>query len=150
MQITINRFAKLPGYTIGHLYVDGVYFCDTLEDTDRGLQQSMSEEQIRAVKVPGKTAIPAGTYAVTLAVQSPRFKSSKQYAFCKGFLPRLIDVPGFDGVLIHIGNKPEDTEGCLLVGENKAKGQVLKSAETFRRLYAIMAAANDSIVCTLA
>jgi hypothetical protein len=80
-----------------------------------------------------------------LDVVSNRFKDKAQYQFCKGFLPRLINVPAFEGVLIHIGNTPKDTEGCILVGENKVVGQVLNSTQTFRRLYDILKKATDYI-----
>ena len=101
MELTLIRTAKLSGYTIGHLYLDGDYFCDTLEDTDRGLTSDMSEEEIAAVKVAGQTAIPTGKYRVTLEVVSPKFSKKSAYAFCEGKLPRLIGTPGFEGVLIH-------------------------------------------------
>lgn len=97
----LDRFAKKSGYTIGRLYVDGEYFSNTLEDVDRGLRQGQTEEYIRSVKVKGQTAIPMGRYQITLAVRSPRFGARAAYQFCGGKLPRLIDVPGFDGVLIH-------------------------------------------------
>ena len=73
MKLTIKRTITRNNYTLGKLYVDGVYFCDTLEDRDRGLTQNMSVEQIKSIKVPGETAIPKGTYKVTLDVVSPKF-----------------------------------------------------------------------------
>lgn len=133
--LKIERIAKKEGYTIGKLYVDGVYFCDTLEDTDRGLTSSMSLEEIESRKVWGKTAIPSGTYKVVTDVVSPRFSKVKQYTFCGGKLPRLVGIKGFDGVLIHIGNYPKDTDGCILVGKNKAVGSVLESTVAFMKLY---------------
>lgn len=136
MKLTLKRIAKRPAYTIGRLHIDGVYFCDTLEDTDRGLDDDMAIQQIKAKKVYSETAIPTGTYPITLEIKSSRFGSRQQYAFCKGMLPRLIGVKGYDGVLIHIGNTPKDTSGCILVGKNKAVGQVLESAATFKALYA--------------
>lgn len=135
MQLTLNRIARKPGYTIGRLYIDGRRFCDTLEDTDRGLTQAMRPEQIAGLKQRGATAIPTGTYRVATNIVSPRFSGRKQYAFCQGRLPRLLNVPGFEGILIHIGNTPKDTEGCILVGENRVKGQVVNSTATFKRLY---------------
>lgn len=124
-----------PGYTIGRLYVDGEYFCDTLEDTDRGLRQGQSIDVLRRIKIKGSTAIPTGRYKITLGVVSPKFGSRAQYKRIGGRLPRLLNVPAFDGVLIHIGNTPRDTEGCILVGQNKVVGQVINSADTFFRLY---------------
>lgn len=109
MKLLLERRYKKPGYTVGRLYVDGAFLCDTLEDRVRDLS--------REKKVPGKTAIPAGKYEVIVNI-SPKFKRK---------LPRLLNVPGFEGILIHRGNTPEDTAGCILVGENKAKGKVLNS-----------------------
>lgn len=116
MEITVKRIAKRPAYTIGKMYLDGMYFCDTLEDTVRDLTKE--------AKVYGKTAIPAGKYPVVISF-SPRFKKD---------LPLLMNVPYFSGVRIHSGNTAEDTEGCILVGENKAVGKVLNSRATFTRL----------------
>ena len=142
LNLKIKRIAKRNTYTIGHLYIDGVQFCDTLEDTSRGLYQNMSLDEINRLKISGKTAIPTGTYSVTLSIKSPRFSTKKQYAFCKGYLPRLLNVPGYDGVLIHIGNSDKDTEGCILVGENKSVGKVLNSTATFKKLYTILKTAD--------
>lgn len=138
LNLTLKRIAKRPTYTIGRLYVDGKYFCDTLEDTDRGLQQSSPESVNKAKKKKGLTAIPTGKYRITLDVQSQRFSQVAFYKFCNGYLPRLLNVPAFDGVLIHVGNTAKDTEGCILVGENKAVGKVLNSRDTFLRLYDIL------------
>lgn len=150
MKLTLKRRYKCDAYTIGSLYVDGVYFCDTLEDRDRGLRQDMSLADIKAKKVAGKTAIPAGEYRVTVAIFSPKFGRRAFYrSTCNGKLPRLIEVPGFDGVLIHCGNTAADTDGCLLVGENKVKGQVINSQATFKRLYPLLWAAykrNEAIM----
>lgn len=114
MEILVQRIAKRDDYTIGRLFVDGKYVCDTLEDKVRE----------PGVKVAGKTAIPAGRYRVIVNV-SPKFGRE---------LPRLLDVPGFEGILIHRGNTPEDTAGCILVGENRAKGKVLNSTPYELRL----------------
>lgn len=143
MILRVERRYKCNGYTIGRLYIDGSYFCDTLEDADRGLQSGMSAEEIAAKKLKSITAIPTGEYQVTLKVVSPRFGSDKFYKqVCRGKLPRLLNVKGFDGVLIHCGNTAKDTEGCILVGENKVKGQVINSRDTFRRLYPQLLAAH--------
>ena len=125
MEILVKRIAKKPKYTIGKMYIDGQYICDTLEDTDRGLNQNMSLEEIKNKKVYGETAVPTGTYKVDMNTVSPKFKSRTWAKPYGGKLPRLVLVPGYDGVLIHPGNKAEDTLGCILVGENKAVGQVL-------------------------
>lgn len=116
MQIQIKRHFKGPQYTVGRLFVDGIYECDTLEDTVRP----------DGVKIAGQTAIPAGTYKVTITY-SPRFKK---------MLPLLHNVPNFTGVRIHTGNTHEDTDGCILVGYNRVKGRVCDSRAAFRRLFA--------------
>lgn len=109
MKLTLNRIFKGESYTIGKLYIDGVYYCDTLEDKVRNLPAEK--------KVMQETAIPPGEYMVIVNV-SPKFKRE---------LPRLLNVPYFDGILIHRGNTPKDTSGCILVGENKVKGKVINS-----------------------
>ena len=94
----------------------------------------MPSEEIEKIKVYGKTAIPTGTYKVDMNTVSPKFKDRTWAKPYSGKLPRLLDVKGYSGVLIHVGNKPEDTLGCLLVGENKVKGQVINSTAAFNRL----------------
>ena len=148
MELRLRRIARREKYTIGHLYIDGEYFCDTIEDKDRGLQQEMPLAVIKSIKIPSETAIPMGKYRVTLKVKSPRFSNKATYKFCDGYLPRLINVPGYDGVLIHIGNTANQSAGCILVGENKAVGQVVNSTETFRKLYERLKKA-DSIWLTI-
>ena len=138
LNIRIDRIAKKSTYTIGKLYLNGVYFCDTLEDTDRRLVQGMHLQKIKDRKIKGATAIPKGKYKVTMNVVSPRFSKRATYQFCQGKLPRLLNVDGYEGVLIHIGNTAKDTEGCILVGQNKVVGQVINSTVTFQKLYAEM------------
>ena len=128
MEIQVNRIARKDGYTIGRMSLNGEYFCDTLEDTDRGLNSSMQESEILAKKIKAQTAIPTGKYDVILTF-SPRFKR---------VLPLLLSVKGYEGIRIHAGNTTEDTEGCLLVGENKAKGQVLNSRGTLEKLMSVL------------
>ena len=135
MELRLERSHKLNDYTIGDLYIDNIFYCNTLEDTDRGLTSSMTKQEIDAIKIKGKTAIPTGTYKITLDVVSPRFSTSQSYKSINGKLPRLLDVPGFEGILIHIGNTPKDTDGCILVGYNKIKGQVIDSKKAFDDLY---------------
>lgn len=142
MELRLHRIACKPQYSIGKLYIDNEYFCDTIEDKDRNLDDSMTEQAIRSKKVYAETAIPTGTYRVTLNVQSPKFKNQATYAFCKGYLPRLLDVKGFDGILIHIGNTQYNSAGCILVGQNKVVGRVINSTETFKKLYAKLDEAN--------
>lgn len=137
MNILVKRVAKKASYTIGKMYINGVYFCDTCEDTDRGLTQYMSLAEIKRKKIYSRTAIPTGTYNVTMNVISPRFSKRDFYKKnCDGGrVPRLLNVPGFDGVLIHVGNSAADSNGCLLVGKNSQVGKVLNSTNTFLALY---------------
>ena len=113
--------------------INGRYFCDTLEDTDRGLRESMTEDEIAALKVKGATAIPTGTYRIDMQTRSPRFGR---------VLPRLVSVKGYAGVLIHSGNTAADTEGCILVGENRERGKVLNSRSTLEHLLVFLRAAQ--------
>lgn len=143
MKLKSKRIFKGDLYTISKLYIDGVYECEVLEDTDRGLSNSMNISEIKKVKQYGKTAIPTGTYAIDMDTVSPKFKDRSWAKVCDGKLPRLKNVKGFDGVLIHVGNKPEDTLGCLLTGYNKVKGQVVNSTVAFTKLYEKMKEAYD-------
>lgn len=138
MKLKLIRKYKTKNYCIGHLYVNGIYECDTLEDTDRGLTEDSPLSEIQSKKIYGETAIPTGTYKIDMNTVSPKFKDRSWAKFCGGKLPRLIDVPGYSGVLIHVGNKPADTLGCILVGDNKIKGQVINSTSTFQELYSLM------------
>lgn len=135
MELKLKRIAKRGTYTIGRLFIDEERFCDTLEDRDRGLSQTLPLASNKARKVKGETAIPTGRYQVTLGVKSPKYAARKQYAFCNGYVPRLINVPAFDGILIHIGNTAADSEGCILVGKNTKVGMVTHSTVTFWQLY---------------
>lgn len=99
MNLLLKRTLLTAERTIGELFIDGRFFCYTLEDTDRKLEAG-------GKKVPAKTAIPRGKYKV-LVDWSPRFKEP---------MPQIMNVPGFDGVRIHPGNTENDTEGCVLVG----------------------------------
>ena len=132
MNIILNRIAKKAKYTIGKLYINDQYFCDTLEDTDRGLTQSMTEQQIGSKKVYGETAIPTGTYRIIISYSS---KFKKQ-------MPLLLNVPGFAGIRIHSGNTEKDSLGCILVGKNKSVGKVLESRDTYSKLFSILQEAN--------
>lgn len=133
MRILLQRHALKAGYTIGRMEINGRYFCDTLEDTDRGLRESMTEDEIAALKVKGATAIPIGTYRIDMQTRSPRFGR---------VLPRLVSVKGYAGVLIHSGNTAADTEGCILVGENRERGKVLNSRATLESLLVFLRAAQ--------
>ena len=147
MELTLNRRYNGPTYTIGSLLVNGAYYCDTLEDKNRNLSSTMSLKEIKKTKVHGETAIPYGKYTITLNVKSPKYSNFNKYkyaAFAQGYIPRLVNVPGFEGILIHAGNKDADTEGCILVGENKVKGKVINSQATWTNLYKLLKEANDN------
>lgn len=144
MKILVDRKWKKDTYTIGNLYVNGKLFCNTLEDKDRGIKKSDSLSTIKSKKVYGETAIPTGKYTVVLNIISPKYSAVKWYwNLCKGMMPRLLNVPGFEGILMHPGNNPFDTYGCILVGKNTIKGQLTQSKDTFSKLYKLMKAAVD-------
>lgn len=146
MKILLDRFFKGPKYTVGHLYIDGKYFCDTIEDVDRGLLNSMPLSEIKAKKIPSKTAIPRGTYKITLDVVSPKYSKRDYYIkVCKGKVPRILNVKGFEGVLLHTGNTEEDSAGCIILGENKVKGKVINSKVTFEKFYKELLKDKDNI-----
>lgn len=150
MKVTLKRFAKKDTYTVGRLYVDGSYVCDTLEDKDRGLTSSMPLEEIRQKKVFGQTAIPTGTYKLSMKIYSDKFGAKSFYRdLCWGKVPRLLNVKGFSGILIHCGNTQRDTDGCILVGYNKAIGQVLNSQYAFKKLYNILKTCKDNITISI-
>lgn len=116
MKLRVERLWKKATYTVGRLYVDEKLYCNTLEDVVRDLDKEK--------KIPGKTAIPAGTYKV-IYNWSPKFGRN---------LPRLLNVPHFEGILIHPGNTADDSVGCILVGNNTAVGRLTNSRDTSDRL----------------
>lgn len=123
MKLRLERRWPRDGYTIGVLFIDGDRFCETLEDTVR-----------KGKKVKGKTAIPAGTYRIRMNTVSEKFKDRAWARPYGGIVPRLVAVPNFEGVLIHPGNTAADTDGCILVGNNREKGKVLDSQKRYRQL----------------
>ena len=144
MKLRVERRWPKATYTIGRLYIDGLLYCNTLEDTDRGLKQTDSLDYIKTRKVAGETAIPKGTYKVAMNVTSPKYSASSWYwSLCQGKVPRLLNVPGFDGILIHTGSDALSTRGCLLVGKNTKVGQLTESKDTFKKIYKLMRAAYD-------
>lgn len=138
MKLLLKRIALKSTYTIGKLYIDGKYFCDTLEPKVRDLNRNGFFDDGEK-KVAGKTAIPYGTYKVTLTL-SPRFGR---------ILPLLHDVQEFVGVRIHSGNTVDDTQGCILVGFNRAVGKVLDSRKTEQRLVNMMIDKHEDITITI-
>ena len=127
MLLELKRTYKKPLYTIGHLYIDGDYFCDTLEDAER------------EIKVPNETCIPSGYYRIIMNY-SNRFKR---------IMPLIEDVPAFTGIRIHPGNDQNNTSGCILVGANTIRGKLTNSAEIFRRLSKYFFTAKEDIFISI-
>lgn len=132
MELKLDRKYTKETYTIGNLYIDGKFECNVLEDKDRGLLQTMPYNEIAKKKVWGQTAIPRGRYEVTFAPSSVFGKCD--YAI-DGKIPILLNVKCFSGIRMHAGNSSTDTEGCLLLGENKERGKVLNSRATCKRVF---------------
>ena len=139
MELKLIRKYRCNNYCIDKLYINNEYFSDALEDPDRGLTDTMSLEEIKKIKIKGNTCIPYGTYNITLDVVSPKFGSKSYYKeVCNGKVPRLLNVKGFDGILIHVGDGPNGhrlTEGCILVGRNTIKGGLTEGKKYFQLLY---------------
>lgn len=125
MRLTLVRRWNKKDYCIGDLYINGKWFCNVLEDVDRGLDDSMSEDEIKQLKVKTQTAIPTGIYTVLLTY-SPKYKK---------VMPLINNVKGYSGIRIHSGNSSKDTEGCLLVGKNTVVGRLTDSRNTFNALF---------------
>ena len=149
MEILVERKWKKDNYTIGNLYINGKWFSNTLEDKDRGLKDSMSLTEIKTLKKPKITAIPTGTYEVTLNVVSPKFSKYPFYnSINGGRVPRLLNVKGFEGILIHVMDGPKGanlSEGCIGVGRNLIKGGLLQGKEYYKKLYDILKNSKDKI-----
>lgn len=138
MKLTLKRKFFGSAYTIGDLFIDGVFFCNTIEDVVRRLpavcpNTPKGRNCTCKEKVYAETAVPAGTYKVTMEY-SPRFKRR---------LPLLHDVPHFIGILIHSGNTAKDSAGCIIVGFNTVKGKVTNSRTTSDKLNTILAKEKD-------
>jgi len=143
MKLLLERKWKKETYTIGKLSVDGKPFCETCEDTDRHLNQNMPLAKIKEIKIAAVTAIPTGVYNIKMDQISPKYSLKPWFVTnCNGAkMPRLENVPGYAGVLIHPGNTAKDSEGCILVGRNTVVGMVTDSKNTFLNLYKLMYAA---------
>lgn len=116
MKLELKRIALKPNYTIGKLFINGTYYCDTIEDKVIDLNKNGKFDDGLS-KVMHQTAIPYGTFKVVVNY-SPKFKRE---------LPRLLDVPYFEGILMHNGNDQNSSSGCIIVGENKTVGKVTNS-----------------------
>ena len=146
MEILLKRIARKAAYTIGRLYINGKYVCDTIEDKDRDINRDGKFDNGEQ-KIYAQTAIPNGRYEVTMKVQSPKFSKKAAYDWWrpdgkKGMLPRLLKVPNFDGILIHAGNTAKDSAGCIIVGKNTIVGKVTDSMNTCKKLYPILQEAS--------
>lgn len=131
MNLTLKRLNLTPNYTEGELYVNGVYFCKTLEDTNRDLNKNGQFDN-NEKKVYGETCIPYGKYKVILSY-SPKFKRE---------LPEILEVPDFQGIRIHRGNKISDTLGCVLCGEKVKNGYLSNSTPYEIKLVELFKQAN--------
>lgn len=138
--LVLMRHTFAPEYTLGTLYAPphGI-LCMTLEDRDKELDAGDEREHIEAAKVAGKTAIPTGLYEVILN-RSPKFRR---------VLPRLLDVPAFSGILIHPGNWPRDTEGCILTGTSVGAGRTFASFAAHLRVMAYLRDQLKSSRCAI-
>mgnify|MGYP000915978695 CR=1 FL=1 len=130
MELTLKREVFTDKSTIGSLFVNGVFECYILEDPDRGLKQDMPLAEIERLKKYGVTAIPYGKYKV-VRTKSERFSLKAGHTV---IMPLLLDTPGYAGVRIHIGNKPEDTLGCLLPGRQIGVNCVMESTKATQQL----------------
>lgn len=140
MKLLLERIFTCSRYTIGRLYLVNsngttTYLMDTLEDADRGLDNTMDIATITKKKIYCQTAIPTGTYKVVMHVKSPSFSQKAYYkAFCGGYMPRLVNVKGYEGILMHRGTNEGHSCGCLLLGKNTIKGQLTDSQWAFEKL----------------
>lgn len=134
MKVVVERKWKKKDYTIGRVFIDGTQFCNSLEDTDRGLDQNMSVLRIKANKIFGKTAIPTGHYVVKMT-HSPKYGR---------VMPEILNVKGYEGVRIHSGNTAEDTLGCILLGKNTKPGWISESRDTCRKFEELLKKAGGT------
>ena len=151
MNILLDRKYKKDAYTISNVYINGKWFCNAIEDKDRNLDDAMPLADIRRNKIYGETAIPRGTYKVDMDTISPKY-AKKNAAYTRPYghkMPRLKNVKGFEGILIHAGTTAQDSFGCIIVGENKAKGKVINSQATWKRLMDTLLKDKDNITITI-
>lgn len=147
MEILVYRKWPKEGYCVGRIFIDGFLCGNSLEDEDRGLSDAMDERTIRNRKVYGKTAIPRGRYTIDMETVSPKFSKKKFYMdVCQGKLPRIKNVKGFEGILLHVADGPKGAdllEGCIGVGWNRVKGQLCEGKDVFTKIYRLMKEAHD-------
>lgn len=139
MDILVLRKKRTEICTIGELYINGAFFCYTLEDKDRGLKQTDSLLINKAKKVFGKTAIPTGVYSLAMTF-SNRFKK---------YLPQILDVPAFEGIRIHAGNTSEHTEGCLLLGYQVEGESIFESRKAVEDFIKVVTSAEKTEKITI-
>jgi hypothetical protein len=118
INLLLERVIKTADYTIGNLSIDGEFFCNTSEDTCRIVANDCS------MKIFGKTAIPEGSYDVEM-----EWRQKHQH-----FYPHIKNVPCFEGILIHGGNTVQDTEGCILLGEQTKEPGMIKNCKVYQDL----------------
>lgn len=144
MELLLDRKYCKEKYTVGQLFIDGIFFSNTLEDKVRDINKNGKFDN-GEYKVYAETAIPYGEYEITLDVVSPKFSKYQFYKeVCNGKVPRLLNVPHFEGILIHCGSTANNSAGCILVGNNTIKGGLTNSKETFKKLYSILDKANKN------
>lgn len=119
LHLTLVRKYRKEAYTIGQLFNNGEFLCNTIEDRDRGLNNNMSAAAILKIKKPNETAIPTGTYRLNVS-ESPKFKRE---------LIEVVGVPGFSGIRVHKGNSAYDSAGCIIPGINTEAGKVTDSTK---------------------
>ena len=139
MDLLLKRETFTEKSTISSLFINGVFECYVLEDTDRGLDFKMELAEIEKLKVYGETAIPYGSYEVCITM-SNRFKR---------LLPVLIGVKGYEGIRIHTGNAAIDTHGCLLPARKKGVDSVSESTLAFNQLFTKLQNAKEKIYITI-
>lgn len=126
MKIIIDRVYKYPKYTVGEVYVNGNFYCYSMEDTDRGLHVDMPMRYLRERKVYGETAIPCGTYEVIIDY-SPKFKRYMPHVMYRNEEDKLVEVPSFSGIRLHPLNTAEDSLGCIGFGDWQGSNRIVNS-----------------------
>lgn len=126
MKLKLQRYLFAKDYTMGLLFIDGVFFCDTIEDTYRG-------QDLKGKKVANETCIPYGVYTVKITY-SNKYKKN---------MPQILSVPYFEGVRIHAGNRATDTSGCVICGVKSKNGEVIESRKTYNALLKRLETANN-------